>query len=170
MNIKVILNEYVDNLGDRGKICDVRAGYARNFLIPKGLAYEATDANMARFQHEQKSWEETQLKERANAESFAAQFAGTELTFNRRAGEGDALYGSVTSSDIADALAERGIEVDRRKIELPQHIKRIGTFTAEVHLHRDVRVPITLHVVRTGEEGAAAPAPADGGSEAGAEA
>jgi large subunit ribosomal protein L9 len=148
--MKVILNDHIPNLGDRGTVCEVKSGYARNFLIPKGLAYEATSSNMERFKHEQRQWEEVQVKEKSVAEGLASQFAGLELSFIRRAGDEDTLYGSVTASDIADALAERGIEIDRRKIQLEQHIKRLGTFTAEIHLHREVRVPITLRVGREG--------------------
>jgi large subunit ribosomal protein L9 len=144
--MKVILNEHVEHLGDRGVTIDVKPGFARNYLIPKGLAYQATTANLARFKQEQKRWDVKEAKEKIDAESAAARFAGVELTFKRRAGEGDALYGSVTASDIAEALAERGLAVDRRRIALAQHIKRLGTFTAEIHLHREVRVPLTLHV------------------------
>jgi large subunit ribosomal protein L9 len=150
--MKVILNEHVEHLGDRGTICVVKPGFARNFLVPKGLAYEATPANMARFQQEQKRWAQNEAKAKGHAEALASQVAGLELTFTRRAGEGDALYGSVTTSDVAEALAANGFEIDRRKIAIGGHIKRLGTFSAELHLHRDVRVPITLHVEREGGE------------------
>jgi large subunit ribosomal protein L9 len=150
--MKVILNDYVENLGDRGATCDVKTGYARNYLIPKGLAYQATPGNLARFRHEQKRWEEKQASEKGAAESIASRLAGLELKFVRRAGEADALYGSVTTTDIAEALAVRGFEIERRSIQLAAHIKRLGSFTAEIHLHRDVRVPITLHVEREGGE------------------
>ena len=150
--MKVILNDHVEHLGDRGAVCNVKPGFARNFLIPKGLAYEATNANMARFQQEQKRWALGEAKAKGQAEALAGQLAGIELTFVRRAGEGDALYGSVTSADVAEALVAKGFTLDRRKIELAQHIKRLGTFAAEIHLHRDVRVPITLHVEREGGE------------------
>ena len=153
--MKVILNDQVENLGDRGAICDVKPGYARNFLIPKGIAYEATPANLARFKQEQRRWLEAMQKQKAQAELLAGKIAGLELTFCRRAGDADALYGSVTSTDVAEALEARGFEVDRRKIEIGQHIKRLGSFSAELHLHRDVRVPITLHVVREGEQASA---------------
>lgn len=153
--MKVILNDQVENLGDRGAICDVKPGYARNFLIPKGIAYEATPANLARFKQEQRRWLEAMQKQKAQAELLAGKIAGLELTFHRRAGDADALYGSVTSTDVAAALEARGFEVDRRKIEIGQHIKRLGSFGAELHLHRDVRVPITLHVVREGEQASA---------------
>ena len=153
--MKVILNEHVEHLGDRGATIEVKPGFARNYLLPKGFAYEATPANLARFKQDQKRWEIKEAKEKVEAESQAAHLAGIELAFKRRAGEGDALYGSVTASDIAEALHERGLKVDRRRIALAQHIKRLGTFTAEIHLHRDVRVPVTLHVEREAEEGEA---------------
>ena len=149
--MKVILNDHVEHLGDRGTTLEVKPGYARNFLIPKGLAYQATPANMARFKQETKRWEQHQAKEKGEAETIAGQLAGVELTFRRRAGEGDALYGSVTSSDVAEALSARGLSVDRRRINL-EHIKRLGTYTAEVKLHREVRVPITLHVQSEAQE------------------
>ena len=149
--MKVILNDHVEHLGDRGTTLEVKPGYARNFLIPKGLAYEATPANLARVKQQTKNWEQQEAKDKGEAEVIAGQLAGTELTFVRRAGEGDALYGSVTSSDVAAALAERGLTVDRRKIEL-EHIKRLGTFTAGIRLHRDVRVPVTLHVKPEAQE------------------
>ena len=150
--MKVILNDHVENLGERVTCCVVKPGYARNFLIPKGVAYEATPANLARFQQENKRWLQQEAKEKGQAEALASQLAGMELKFVRRAGEGDALYGSVTSSDVAEAIEAKGFSIDRRKIALGQHIKRLGTFTAELHLHRDVRVPITLHVEREGGE------------------
>jgi large subunit ribosomal protein L9 len=144
--MKVILNDHVEHLGDRGATVEVKPGFARNYLFPKGLAYEATAANLTRFKQETKRWVVKQTKEKTEAEAMAANLAGIELTFNRRAGDEDILYGSVTASDIADALAERGITVERRRIALAQHVKRLGTFTAEIHLHRDVRVPVTLHI------------------------
>jgi len=144
--MKVILNEHVEHLGERGATIEVKPGFARNFLFPKGLAYEATAANLTRFKQEQKRWEVKEASEKVEAEAQATHLTGIELTFRRRSGEGDALYGSVTSSDIAEALHERGITIDRRRIELGHHIKRLGTFTAEIHLHREVRVPLTLHV------------------------
>src|SRR5271157_5576784 len=113
--MKVILNDHVEHLGDRGATSEVKRGFARNYLIPKKLAYEATPANLARFKQETKGWEQKEAHEKVAAETTAARLAGIELTFLRRAGEGDALYGSVTSSDVADALAERGLEIDRRR-------------------------------------------------------
>lgn len=153
--MKVILNDHVESLGDRGAIVDVKPGFARNFLIPQGLAYQATAANMSRFKQEQRRWEQHEEKEKVGAQELASRMTGLELRFLRRAGEGDALYGSVTASDVAQALADKGFNVDRRRIVMEQHIKRLGSFQAELHLHRDVRVPLTLHVDREGEEGEA---------------
>lgn len=144
--MRVILNDHVPNLGERGDVLEVKPGYARNFLIPKGLAYEATPANMARFQAEQRRWEQRQAKEKASAAELAEKLSGMELTFTRRAGQEDALYGSVTAADIAEALAAKGFAVDRRKVALDQHIKRLGTYTVELHLHKDVSVPVVVHV------------------------
>jgi large subunit ribosomal protein L9 len=144
--MKVILNEHVENLGDRGATCDVKSGYARNYLIPKGLAYVATPANQARFREEQKKWEVRQAREKGEAEVLAGRLSGLVLSFRRRAGEGDTLYGSVTATDVAEAMAEKGFPVDRRRVHLAHHIKRVGSFTAEVRLHKDVHVPITLNV------------------------
>lgn len=144
--MRVILNDHVPNLGERGDVLEVKPGYARNFLIPRGLAYEATPANVARFQAEQKRWEQRQAKEKASAAELAEKLSGVELIFTRRAGEGDTLYGSVTAADIAEALQSKGFVVDRRKVALEQHIKRLGTYTVELHLHKDVRVPVRVHV------------------------
>lgn len=144
--MRVILNDHVPNLGERGDVLEVKPGYARNFLIPKGLAYEATPANLARFQAEQKRWEQRQVKEKASAAELAEKLSGMELTFTRRAGQEDTLYGSVTAADIAEALAAKGFVLDRRKVALDQHIKRLGTYTVELHLHTDVSVPVVVHV------------------------
>lgn len=144
--MRVILNDHVPNLGERGDVLEVKPGYARNFLIPKGLAYEATPANVARFQAEQRRWEQRQVKEKASAAELAEKLSGMELTFTRRAGQEDTLYGSVTAVDIAEALAAKGFALDRRKVALDQHIKRLGTYTVELHLHTDISVPVVVHV------------------------
>lgn len=144
--MRVILNDHVPNLGERGEVLEVKPGYARNFLIPKGLAREATPANLARLQAEQRRWEQRQAKEKVFAAALAEKLSGIELTFTRRAGEEDTLYGSVTATDIAEALEAKGLSVDRRKVALDQHIKRLGTYTVELHLHKDVSVPVVIHV------------------------
>lgn len=159
--MKVILNDHVEHLGERGDEVTVKPGYARNYLIPQGLAYPNTLANRRRFEQDQRTWEEMDLKRQSAADKLAADLAGTELVFERRAGERDVLFGSVSVVDLARALAGKGYELDRRRIQLAEPIKALGTSTVPVRVYRDVEVPITVHVVRPGEEpGAAEAAPA----------
>jgi len=150
--MKVILNDFVEHLGERGDVVQVKPGYARNYLLPKGLAYPDTPGNRRLFEQEQKRWEEVDLKRRSAAEKLAEQLQGTELLFERRAGEKDTLFGSVTHHDIAAELAEKGVEIKRRRIQLPEPIKALGSFTVPVHIYRDLKVDITVHVVRPGEQ------------------
>ncbi len=155
--MKVILNDYVEHLGERGDTVEVKPGYARNYLLPKGLAYLDTEGNRRRFAEEQNRWEELELRRRSAAEKAAQQMDGVELLFERRAGEKDALFGSVTSVDIARALSEKGYEVDRRRVVLAEAIKALGSYQVEVHIHREVRVSVPVHVVRPGEKPNATP-------------
>jgi len=150
--MKVILNDYVEHLGERGDVVDVKPGYARNYLLPKGLAYPDTPGNRRLFEQEQRRWQEIDLKRRTAAEKLVAQLEGTELLFERRAGESDTLFGSVTSHDIAHALAEKGVEIERRRVELHDPIKALGTYTVPVQVYRDLKVDLTIHVVRPGEQ------------------
>ncbi len=150
--MKVILNDYVEHLGERGDSVTVRPGYARNYLIPQGIAYPETPGNRRRFEQEQSHWEEMDLKRLGAAEKIAASIKGTTLHFERRAGEKDVLFGSVTSQDIARQLAEKGFEIDRRRVNLGNPIKELGKTDVEVQIHRDVRVALPLTVVRPGEQ------------------
>jgi large subunit ribosomal protein L9 len=150
--MKVILNDFVEHLGERGDAVDVKPGYARNYLLPKGLAYPDTPGNRRLFEQEQKRWEDIDLKRRGVAEKLAEQLQGTELLFERRAGETETLFGSVTTHDIAGALADRGVEIDRRRIDLPEPIKAIGSYTIAINVYRDLKVEIKAHVVRPGEQ------------------
>lgn len=150
--MKVILNDYIENLGERGDVVEVKPGYARNFLLPKRLAYLDTPGNRRQFEQEQSHWEEFDLSRRTAAERLAKELEGVELLFERRAGEKDVLFGSVSAQDIARALEDRGIEVDKRRIMLENPIKTIGSFAVEVQIHREVQVALPLHVVRPGEE------------------
>lgn len=147
--MKIILTDEVRGLGRRGDVVDVKNGYARNFLLPQGLAFLANPANVRRLEEEKKRYDERILKEKSVAEKVAEQIAGLRLTLVKKAGEGDVLYGSVTAAEIADQLAEKGIEVDRRRIELEEPIKRLGEHQVHVKLHRDVIVPITVEVQGT---------------------
>ncbi|HEX9148827.1 MAG TPA: 50S ribosomal protein L9, partial [Thermoanaerobaculia bacterium] len=116
--MKVILADDVRGLGHRGETVTVKPGFARNYLFPQGLAWESTTANMRRLSEEKKKYDEKSLHEKTAAEDVAKRVAGLTVTVSKKAGEGDVLYGSVTPADIADALATRGVEVDRRRIEL----------------------------------------------------
>jgi large subunit ribosomal protein L9 len=147
--MKIILTDEVRGLGTRGDVVEVKNGYARNFLLPQGLAFLANAANTRRLAEEKKRYDERVMKEKTVAEKVAAQMNGLRLTLVKKAGEGDVLYGSVTSGEIADLLAEKGIEVDRRRIALEEPIKRLGEPQVHVKLHRDVTVPVTIEVQGT---------------------
>jgi large subunit ribosomal protein L9 len=144
--MKIILTDEVRGLGRRGDVVEVKNGYARNFLLPQGLAFLANPANVRRLDEEKKRYDEKILREKGVAEKVAEQMTGLRLTLVKKAGEGDVLYGSVTASEIADRLADKGIAVDRRRIELEEPIKRLGEHQVHVRLHRDVTVPITIEV------------------------
>ncbi len=150
--MKVILNDHIEHLGERGDSVVVKPGYARNYLIPKGHAYLDTPGNRKLFEQEQNRWEEMDLHRRSAAEKVAAQMEGTELIFERRAGEKDMLFGSVSVMDIVRELADRGFELERRRVRLDNPIKELGTVPVEVLVHRDFAVTIPVHVVRPGEQ------------------
>jgi len=144
--MKVILADDVRGVGHRGDTVTVKRGFARNYLLPQGLAWEATTANMRRLTEEKKKFDEKTLHEKGVAEEVSRRVEGLRLIIAKKAGEGEVLYGSVTPADIADALAERGIEVDRRRIELAEPIKRLGEHTVHVRLHRDVVAELVVEV------------------------
>jgi len=144
--MKVILADDVRGLGHRGDTVNVKPGYARNFLFPQGTAYEATDANLRRLSEEKKKYDQKMLHEKGVAEEVVRKVEGTTIVITKKAGEGDQLYGSVTASEIADALAARGIEVDRRRVDLAEPIRRIGVHTVHVRLHRDVVATVMVDV------------------------
>jgi len=150
--MKVILNDFIEHLGERGDSVSVKAGYANNYLVPKGLAYPDTPGNRKRFEQEQPKWEEADLQRRSAAEKLASSLDGTKLAFERRAGEKDVLFGSVTASDVATALAELGFDLDRRKIMLDHPIKELGAYEVTIHIHRGIDVAIPVRVVRPGED------------------
>jgi large subunit ribosomal protein L9 len=148
---KILLREDVDDLGARGEIVRVRAGYARNYLLPRKLAVEATSSNVKQIEQERAALLKREAKERSTAEAQAEQMRSVILNFERKSGEQGALYGSVTSMDIAEALKERGYEVDRHRIHLREPIKRLGEFVVPVRLHRDVTVDLQVKVAPEGE-------------------
>jgi large subunit ribosomal protein L9 len=153
---QVLLREDIDDLGARGEIVRVKAGYARNYLLPRKLAVEATASNVKQIEQERAALLKKETKERASAELQATEMGRLSLSFQRKVGEHGVLYGSVTSMDIAEALKERGYEIDRRRIRLNEAIKETGEFSVQLRLHRDVNVEIP--VVVTGEGGVQAEA------------
>ena len=146
--MEVILREEVANLGTRGQVVKVASGYARNFLLPKRLAVPATDANKKIVEQERQSHLRKEAKLQGQAEELAKLMSTVTISFTQKAGENDHLFGSVTSKDIADALAVKGYNVDRRKIDLPEPIKQLGTFQVPVKLHKDVTVQIPVTVTK----------------------
>jgi len=153
--MEVILREHVDNLGRRGDIVKVADGYARNYLLPRKLALPATDGNKKHVERERKIMETREAEEKSQAEAIAARLASVEITIPRRVGETEQLYGSVTAADIAEYLKGKGFDVDRRKLILPEPIKMLGSHNVPLKLHREVTVPLTVHVVREGGDTAA---------------
>ena len=148
--MEVILREHVDNLGRRGEVVKVADGYARNFLLPRKLALPATEGNKKQIERERAKFEIKELEEQKSAQAVADRMANVELEISRKVGETEALYGSVTTADIAEALAAKGIEIDRRKLQLPDPIKKIGDVEVPVKLHRDVTAQLKVRVVPEG--------------------
>jgi large subunit ribosomal protein L9 len=157
--MEVILKEDVEKLGSRGDVVKVAEGYGRNYLLPRKLAIEATTANRAVIEQMKSAALRRTAKEKGDAETLAKQFAGVELSFTRRTGEHDQLFGSVTSADIARELEGKGIVVDRRKIQLNEPLKTLGEHHVPIKLHKEVSVPVTVRIAKEGgEPEAAAPA------------
>ncbi|HEY0761082.1 MAG TPA: 50S ribosomal protein L9 [Pyrinomonadaceae bacterium] len=148
---KVLLREDVDDLGARGEIVRVRAGYARNYLLPRNLAVEASAGNVKGIESERAALLKKEAKERATAEAQSQQMGSLDLEFKRKSGEQGALYGSVTSMDIAEALRERGYEIERHRIHLREPLKRLGEYTVPVRLHREVTIDLKVRVAPEGE-------------------
>ena len=146
--MEVILRDHVEHLGRRGEIVKVADGYARNYLLPRKLALPATDANRKWVERERKIAEARDAEERGAAEAIATRLNALELQINRRVGENDQLYGSVTNADIAELLATKGFEIDRRKILLPDPIKALGENTVPVKLHREVTAQLRVRVAK----------------------
>lgn len=150
--MKVILIEELRGLGSRGDVVSVKDGYARNFLIPKKLAREATPGNLKAVEQERKKWALLGQQEKEVALRAADRVKGIKITVTKRVGEHGQLFGSVTANEIADALHAKGIEVDKRRIELGQPIKTLGVHDVEVKLHRDVAAHIQVEVAPIGVE------------------
>jgi len=145
--IEVILREDVKSLGKAGELVRVRPGYARNFLLPKGLAYEASEGNKQRIAAETKARTTRLEAGKVEAQAFAARLAAASVTLTGKAGEEGKLFGSVTAQDVADALARQNIQVDRRRIELEHPIKTLGSHAVVVRLHPEVHAEVRVQVV-----------------------
>ena len=145
--MEVILRAHVEHLGNRGEIVKVADGYARNYLLPRKLALPATEGNKKQIEREKTKLDLLEAEERKVAEAMAARLSAVEVEIARRVGETDTLFGSVTSGDIVEALAAKGLEVDRRKVQLGEPIKRIGEFDIPVKLHREVTSQVKVKVV-----------------------
>jgi large subunit ribosomal protein L9 len=145
--MEVILREHVDNLGRRGEVVKVADGYARNYLLPRKLAMLVTAGNTKQIERERAKYDVKEAEEKLVAEALAGRLANVEIVIARKVGETEALYGSVTSSDVAAALAAKGCEIDRRKLQLAEPIKRLGEFDIPVKLYRDVTAHIKVKVV-----------------------
>ena len=150
--MKVILIDEIRGLGTRGDVVNVKDGYARNYLLPKNLAREATPGNLKSIEQERKKWALLASQEKEQAQKAAESVRGVKVTITKRVGENNHLFGSVTSNEIADALAAKGVEVDKRRIELAHPIKTLGTHDVEVRLHREVTAQIKVEVVAQGVE------------------
>lgn len=146
--MRIVLREDIDKLGRRGEVVDVAAGYARNFLLPKGKALAATEGNLKVVERERRRYVLTQAKEREEAAAVARRLAGISCTIVRKVGENEQLYGSVTSADIADYLAKEGVVIDKRRILLEEPLKALGIYTVPVKVHADVMGEVRVWVVK----------------------
>jgi large subunit ribosomal protein L9 len=162
--MKVILTEEIRGLGTRGDVVSVKDGYARNYLLPKNLAREATAGNLKSVEQERRKWALLANQEKEAAQKAADSVKGMKITVQKRVGENGQLFGSVTANEIADGLEAKGVKVDKRRIELGHPIKTMGVHDVEVRLYRDVSAQIQVEVVPIGveklEEAPAAPAAA----------
>ena len=146
--MEIILRERIDSLGVRGDVVNVSPGYARNYLLPKKLAVLATPANMKQIEQEKATAVRREALERNDAEALAQQLSQVAIQVNRKVGENEVLYGSVTAMDIAELLAGKGFTIDRRKLDLPEAIKSLGQHDVPLKLHRDVTAFIKVEVLK----------------------
>jgi large subunit ribosomal protein L9 len=149
--MEVILRQDVSNVGHRGDLVKVADGFARNFLLPRKLAVAATDGNRKVVEQEKGAAVRREATERGDAEKLAQMLTGVTVSVARKAGEGDQLFGSVTGMDVADALAAKGFQIDRRKIQLDEPLKHLGEFDVPVKLHKDVTAQVKVQVVKEAE-------------------
>jgi large subunit ribosomal protein L9 len=147
--MEVILRQAIENLGHTGDIVKVSPGYARNYLIPRGLAYEATTGNKKRLEQERARLEAAENERRGAAQGIATQLENVSLTFSARVGEEGKLFGSVTAADIAQQLEAQGIHLEKRQIDLHEPIKALGVYRVPVRLHADVKPEIKVWVIKS---------------------
>ena len=150
--MEVILREHVDNLGRRGEVVKVADGYARNYLLPRKLALLATQGNKKQIERERAKFEAKEAEEKSVADAIAQRMANVDIEISRKVGETEALYGSVTTADIADALHAKGFDIDKRKIQLQEPIKKLGEYDVPVKLHREVTARLKVRVIAEGGE------------------
>jgi large subunit ribosomal protein L9 len=148
--MELILRDDIEKLGRRGEVVNVAAGYARNYLLPRGLAMAVTDANKAQIDKEKRAWEARMAKEKEEFESLAERIGELRFVAPRKVGENDLLYGSVTSADIGDFLLSKGIEIDKRRVLLEEPIKHLGEHEVSVRLHPEVQATLKLLVTKEG--------------------
>ena len=151
--VKLILREHVEYLGERGETVTVAPGYARNYLLPKGLALVATPGNLKQLEQQRRVWADRDAKELSEAEVMAAAISAISLSVTKKAGESGTLYGSVTNAEIGKMLGAKGVEVDRKRIVLDEPIKTLGNYEITIKVHRRVNAKITLDVVGEEETG-----------------
>ena len=144
----VILRQDVDNLGRAGELVTVKDGYARNYLLPRGFAYLASEGNRRRIEAEERQRERKAGAQLESARDLAGRLEAVSLTFTMKAGEGDKLFGSVTAADLADRLHAEGITVDKKAVELHEPIKALGVYKVPVRLHHDVKPEVRVWVVK----------------------
>ena len=148
--MEVILREDVDKLGRRGDVVKVAEGYGRNFLLPRGLALAVNEANKAMIDKERKAHEARAAKEKAEFQALADRIKGVRFVAPRKVGENDVLYGSVTSGDIGEFLKNKGIEIDKRKVQLEEPIKKLGEHEVSIKLHPEVSATLKVLVTKEG--------------------
>lgn len=145
--MQVILKEDVKDLGRIGEVVEVKDGYARNFLIPRGLAVEANPKNIKALEHEKRKIQEAAKKLKSSAEDLKSRIESKTIVIKAKAGEEDKLFGSVTAMDIADALKKEGIEIDRKKIIIEEPIKKLGDYSVTVKIHPEISAQLNIQVV-----------------------
>ncbi len=150
--MKVILKEDVKDLGEIGSIVEVKIGYGRNYLLPRNLAVEANPKNLKQFEHEKKNILVKAKKVSKSMQDIADQISKMTITIEAQSGEEDKLFGSVTSKDIAEAIALQGVEIDKRKVILEEPIRRLGSYEVTVKVHKDVTASVKVEVKKSGAE------------------